>query len=633
MRACPPTFRRRVATALLSLVTLAGAGTLSAQAENPHEADLELTKTAPSSAVVGGTVTYVVKVVNRGSTTNPDQNDLPGTKVEIDDTAPDGLKFLTSEITHRSTNGDRCQTTDQAVHCDIHGNIRPGGVDYVEITITGLVMAMPASGKICNVASVTGNHPDRNEGNNQNGPTSACTTIGGTPSRVADLEIAKDASPKTGVRAGDTITYSLTVDNNGPASALNVVVTDELPEGVEFVGFVGTPPCTEDDAIVSCSIAQLGVNQDPPFSVSYTVTVTAPGVRICNHASVASADPTESDPVPSNNDAEACFDVAPEADLSISKAVNKDMALIGEDVVYTITVHNGGPNTATNVVVTDNVAHQAAVQQVTPAQGTCTTEALPHPQGTKVTCNLGSIESGNDAAVTIRVRPTKKDFDVTNTASVTSNEDPDPGNNTSQTVSTDFIALTPSGAYGELIDVKTILGLHVKSGPLASVTLPPGGGGPISDSAVKVYVTGGLLLKDLVRLDLLKATTQGGKTAGGHAFVASSADVTKASLVNGLITVEKLHSECYATSAPTGSSSSANVVKLRIAGIEVKVAAGPNSKIVVPGVGELILNEQVTNVSGPFLHTRSVNALHLKLDGLLAKGDIILAHSDCGIDP
>jgi hypothetical protein len=52
----------------------------------------------------------------------------------------------------------------------------------------------------------------------------------------------------------------------------------------------------------------------------------------------------------------------------------------------------------------------------------------------------------------------------------------------------------------------------------------------------------------------------------------------------------------------------------------------------VPGVGTLILNEQLQSGSG-LNQTRSVNALHLKLDGLLAKGDVILAHSDCGIDP
>jgi hypothetical protein len=211
--------------------------------------------------------------------------------------------------------------------------------------------------------------------------------------------------------------------------------------------------------------------------------------------------------------------------------------------------------------------------------------------------------------------------------------DPVSTNNTSNTVTTDFVAFVKSGAYGELIDVKTILGLKAKSGPLASVTLPEGGGGPISDSAVNVYVTGGFLPKDLVRIDALSATTQGGKTPNGNVYVKSSADVAKASLVNGLVTVENLHSECYASSAASGTGS-ANIVKLRVLGVEVKIAAGPNSRVAVPGVGELILNEQGTTLDdGPLNQARFINGLHLKLSGPLAYGDVILAHADCGIDP
>jgi len=627
MRACPPNLRRRVATALLSLVTLAGAGTLTAQAENPHEADLELTKTASATAVVGGSVIYTIKVGNHGSTTDPDQIDLPGTKVEIDDHAPVGVSFVSTEITHNSANGDRCTTTAQAVHCDIHGNIRPDGVDYVEVTVTGLVTEIPSTGRICNVASVTGNHPDRNQGNNKNSDTSACTTIGATPSRSADLDIKKDAD-KTVVRSGGTSTYTLTVTNKGPDAANTVVVRDALPEGMEFDAFVGTTSCTENEGVVSCSIAQLA--KEATFVVSYKVKLTADsGSAVCNHASVLSNDLAETDPVSSNNVASVCVTVKPQADLSVSKTASPIVALIGEDVVYTIQVHNAGPNAATNVVVNDNVPAQANVKS---ASSVCSVSPKT-ASGTPVMCTLGTIGSGDNVTVTITVTVNAKGM-VENTATVSSSADQDDLDSTDRTssVTTPYVSLTGSGAFGEFIDVKTILGLQVQSGPLASVMLPAGGGGPISASAANVYVTGGFLLKDLVRLDALTGTTQGGKTASGKVYVKSLADVAKVSLVNGLVTVEKLHSECYADSAPSGTGSS-NIVKLRVLGAEVKFAAGPNSKVVVPGVGELILNEQVNDFQGPFLQTRTVNALHLKLYGPLAYGDVILAQAKCRIDP
>ncbi|SKC21621.1 DUF11 domain-containing protein, partial [Alkalitalea saponilacus] len=44
----------------------------------------------------------------------------------------------------------------------------------------------------------------------------------------------------------------------------------------------------------------------------------------------------------------------PEADLSIIKSVNQGTPNVGSNVVFSITVFNGGPSDATNVVVTDN---------------------------------------------------------------------------------------------------------------------------------------------------------------------------------------------------------------------------------------------------------------------------------------
>jgi uncharacterized repeat protein (TIGR01451 family) len=56
----------------------------------------------------------------------------------------------------------------------------------------------------------------------------------------ADLEISKADSPDP-VTVGDNLTYTITVTNNGPDAAANVVVTDTLPSGVTFVS--ASPGC------------------------------------------------------------------------------------------------------------------------------------------------------------------------------------------------------------------------------------------------------------------------------------------------------------------------------------------------------------------------------------------------------
>jgi uncharacterized repeat protein (TIGR01451 family)/fimbrial isopeptide formation D2 family protein len=66
------------------------------------------------------------------------------------------------------------------------------------------------------------------------------TAASGEPTRVtpiapnADLVLTK-SQPNAVVNSGGTITYTITVTNNGPATANNVVVTDTLPTGTTFV--------------------------------------------------------------------------------------------------------------------------------------------------------------------------------------------------------------------------------------------------------------------------------------------------------------------------------------------------------------------------------------------------------------
>ena len=67
---------------------------------------------------------------------------------------------------------------------------------------------------------------------------------------VADLSLTKTTSPDPGSPAARHST--LTVQNAGPSPAADVVVTDELPDGVTFVG--ATPGCTTAGTAVTCAV-------------------------------------------------------------------------------------------------------------------------------------------------------------------------------------------------------------------------------------------------------------------------------------------------------------------------------------------------------------------------------------------
>lgn len=127
-------------------------------------------------------------------------------------------------------------------------------------------------------------------------PAGSCSFGGGgghTPQ--ADLAVTKtdNADP---ISVGDTVTYTITVTNNGPDAASNVTVTDTLP-GAGAMIVAASPGCLFTPMTVTCTIGALAVGGSA--TVTVTLNATAAGTLL-DSASVAG---TEADPVAANNSA------------------------------------------------------------------------------------------------------------------------------------------------------------------------------------------------------------------------------------------------------------------------------------------------------------------------------------------
>jgi len=165
-----------------------------------------------------------------------------------------------------------------------------------------------------------------------------------------DLSITKTSSPVTNVNAGQAITYTLAVTNNGPSVASSVSVTDPLPAGVTFVNASGTGwACNQAAGTVTCTMASLAVGAANPI----TITATAPliAATLDNTATVAAA---TSDPTPANDSSLNSLTVVQVADLSIVKTSSPaSLVSIGGAITYTLAVSNAGPSAANAGTVTD----------------------------------------------------------------------------------------------------------------------------------------------------------------------------------------------------------------------------------------------------------------------------------------
>jgi uncharacterized repeat protein (TIGR01451 family)/LPXTG-motif cell wall-anchored protein len=121
------------------------------------------------------------------------------------------------------------------------------------------------------------------------------------------------------------------------------------------------------------------------------------------------------------------------ADLAVVKTVDKASISAGDSIIYNVTVHNLGPDTAHNVVVTDAVPATINFISATPAQGSYSTTTGQWIIGTL------DVGSGSSTVLTITgtvgsVTPSQV---VVNTASVTAADEADSNlsNNTSSATS------------------------------------------------------------------------------------------------------------------------------------------------------------------------------------------------------
>jgi uncharacterized repeat protein (TIGR01451 family) len=178
--------------------------------------------------------------------------------------------------------------------------------------------------------------------------------------KAADLRLTKTATP-AGVRPGDDLTYTITLNNAGPEPATNVVVTDPIPANTTFkslgtlpAGWTSTAPDPGPTGNVTFSKSSVASGETASFQIIVTASQSGAGgtSTVVNTVSVTSA---TSDPNVADNTATVTTPFAqPQiADLTIGKTVNPPQFTPGGNLTYSLVVINVGPAAATNVEVRD----------------------------------------------------------------------------------------------------------------------------------------------------------------------------------------------------------------------------------------------------------------------------------------
>ena len=314
---------------------------------NGEQADLSLIKKVADygdTPNVGDTITYVLEVRNAGPAI--------ATNVQVSDAIPAGLQVVSL------LDFKQLSATSTTIIATID-SIKVGSSKLLKfkakVTSNG---GQEVANTIINRAEITKSDQFDPDSQPNSGVTDGQDDVGyyALMPQIADLSLRKNVSNRN-PKKGETFTYTLTVYNQGPAMATNVEVTDKLPAEIEMVASQDFKK-TDLREFIKAKIPAIaaGTSQTVSFEARIRTENQQP---IINYAQISKSDQFDSDSKPNNGyengeDDEASVIInGKTADLSLRKTVDNAKPNLNDEVVYTLTVRNAGPDEATNVQLQD----------------------------------------------------------------------------------------------------------------------------------------------------------------------------------------------------------------------------------------------------------------------------------------
>ncbi|WP_158538632.1 T9SS type B sorting domain-containing protein [Chitinophaga skermanii] len=533
-----------------------------------NAAALRITKTGPSTAVAGGGISYTMRLVNNGPSN--------ASGITFSDVIPSAIQNINWRVkaNGNATIGTLKEVTGTSSTILFTSNIPAGDTNAIDVTVSGTIDPSYV-GTIVNKAFYR-------DAQNKTDSASATTVV----NNVANVTIRKRVNG-TGV-SGSNVSYSITVNNNGPSNAKNLVIEDVVPAGILVSGWTASPSGnaivtgatsgTGNNIVVNGSI-EAGSNNAINIQIAGTILPSTLASTIVNRATVS--DTSGRLAIDS-----ATLLVRQEWNVTLQK-LGTSTVVAGESIQYTIKAKNVGPSDA----------NAMRIQDVLP-QGIQNATWTAVATGTGVTVSPANGTGNIDALVAI---PAGANNDVT----FTINANTDPGYNGNNIVNKASIT-TPGNMLIQdsvITNVQTITGVKIeKSGNTQAIA------GGIMSYSINVTNDGpsmarDVAIRDILPVELINATytvtTSGGATVNTTSGSGNVNIIAQIPATVGLVTIKidgRLHANTTAsmitnTAYANSDSSVFQTGVLRVADLAI-VKSGPANKI----AGENIVYKlEITN--------------------------------------
>jgi len=271
-------------------------------------ANVTLSQTVNSPVNVGDKITYTVTATNNGPNT--------ATGIIINDVLPSGFTATPSIGTYYNNTW-------------VISSLASGS--SATLNITGTATSNMAGTTTTNTATETG----QDQYNSQLPTTTASSYVNN-----AVLTITNTGT--TPVNVGDTGKFTITATNNGPDTATNIQITDQLPTGFTATTTAGTYNSTTG----IWTITSLTNGATATLTFTKTITAADAGTTTTNTATAKWTEYPSTTTIPNSTI------YVNKAGLSISNTGTTPVN-VGDTGTFKIIITNNGPDTATNIRIKD----------------------------------------------------------------------------------------------------------------------------------------------------------------------------------------------------------------------------------------------------------------------------------------
>ena len=412
---------------------------LSASITIDNTTDIQLTKIVDNATPnVGDVITYTITATNRGPALL--------TNLVVTDALPNDLSYGVVTPSAGTWTAPNWQL----------GSLASGSSST--LTIQATVSASAAGKTLVNTITKTHDQIDSEATVDDLTETITVTNAELVTTKTANLSV---------VNEGDTVVYTITVENQGPSDATNVSLTDLLPSGVTYESDTGNGGYNPGSGLWVLGSVPNGTSK--VLTISATVDPATSGQTITNTTTAAKGD--QSDPDLVNDDLTETITVNSLSDIVLTKVVDNRTPNEGDVINYTITVTNNGGATATNLVVTDNLPSGLTYTQAIPSSG-----AWNAPNWT-----IGSLAPGSSETLILSVLVEPGTLGLTLVNTISNSQDQ---TDTNQTLDDNTESITVQSADLEVI--KTVSNNSPKEGDTIVYTITVENKGPFDATGVSL---------------------------------------------------------------------------------------------------------------------------------------------------